>query len=482
MNFIELPIWSELSSPLLLFYSLLHLLGIVSALEAILKTRTPTGAIAWSLSLVLMPVLMVPAWWVFGRRKFRGYAKARRLGNSEIYRPVSRLMDKLQPFQPSHLPAGIAALERVAQQPVTLGNRAHLLIDGAAAFEALFEALGSAEEYILLEYYIVRDDTIGLQLCELLQAKAAAGVRVHFLYDEIGSFQLGRKYLATLRDAGVDIRSFHSTKGRSNRFQVNFRNHRKIAVVDGRFAMVGGINIGDEYLGKHERLTPWRDTNVALRGPAVLGIQLAFLEDWYWACEEVPKLNWEPLAAATPGSAVLITPSGPADPIETGVLHFVQLINNARQRLWIVSPYFVPDSALLTALQLAALRGVEVRLLLPERPDKWLVYLAASAYLAEVQAVGIRVFRYQAGFLHQKVWLVDDLCATVGTANLDNRSCRLNFEISALLHDVSFCREVEQMLEADFAKARELPRDKATWRQLPMRLAARLAYLFAPVL
>lgn len=482
MNFPEVASLKDLSSLLVLFYSLFQLLGIVSALEAIMKTRTPTGATAWSLSLILMPVLMVPAWWIFGRRKFRGYARARRFGNLDIHRLAAELLQQLQPFRPPHKVPAIEALERVAQLPVTAGNSAQLLIDGAAAFKALFDAIERAEHYILLEYYIVRDDAVGTRLRELLQAKAAAGVSIHFLYDEIGSFQLGGSYLTALREAGVDIRSFHTTKGRRNRFQINFRNHRKIAVVDGHFAMVGGINIGDEYLGHHPRLSPWRDTNVALHGPAVQSIQLAFLEDWYWACEQVPALNWQPQPVPGPGCAVLVASTGPADSLETCVLYFIQLINSARHRLWIVSPYFVPDVALLTALQLAALRGVDVRIMLPERADKRLMYFAAFAYLDEVQAVGIRVFRFTAGFLHQKVWLVDDLCATVGTANLDNRSSRLNFEISALVHDSDFCSKVEQMLEADFARSRELPRGQLKARRLPFRLLVRLAHMFAPVL
>ncbi len=508
MNPTELDpnLWPDLSSLLVLLYSLLQLLGIVSALEAIMKTRTSTGAIAWSLSLLAMPVVMVPAWWVFGRRKFRGYAKARRFGRQprrvgdlDIHQLANRLLENLRPFQPTAATPALTTLERVAQLPATTGNSARLLVDGNATFEALFAAIAQAEHYILLEYYIVRDDDIGTRLRKLLQTKVAAGVRVYFLYDEIGSFQLGNGYIDALRRAGIDIRSFHTTKGRRNRFQVNFRNHRKIAVVDGRFAMVGGINIGDEYLGGHPRLTPWRDTNVALRGPVVQSVQLAFVEDWYWACEELPALEWQPQAAppdgrvapdgepltsgeAQPGCEVLIVPTGPADSLDTCVLYFIQLIGSARHRLWIVSPYFVPDTALVAALQLAALRGVDVRILLPERADKQLMFLAAFAYLDEVQAAGIRVFRYQAGFLHQKVWLVDDFCATVGTANLDNRSCRLNFEISALVHDRDFCRAVEQMLEADFARSRELPRGELARRRMPFRLAVRLAHLFAPVL
>lgn len=480
----SLPSWPQEINLFVAAYFLVQLLGILSALEAILKTRTSTGAIAWSLSLVLMPMLMVPAWWVFGRRKFRGYAKARRIGKLDIQRLAARLLQALQPYRTQAMSDSTRVMERIAQLPFTAGNRAELLVDGEQAFAALFEAIDQAQEYILLEYYIVRDDGIGTALRQRLEQRARAGVRVHFLFDEIGSFQLPRRYIAGLIAAGVDMRPFGSTKGPRNRFQVNFRNHRKIAVIDGHTAMVGGINIGDEYLGLHPHLSPWRDTNVKLTGPVVQSIQLTFLEDWYWACEQLPQLHWEPRCAVMSEESVdaLVLPTGPADSLDTCILNFLQLTQMAQRRLWLVSPYFVPDSALIAALQLAALRGVDVRLLLPKRTDNRLVWLASHAYLADVQRAGIKVYRYCDGFLHQKVWLVDDTCAMVGTANLDNRSCRLNFEIGVLVHDGDFCRQVEKMLEADFERSDLLPPIDQAPPRLPFRLAVRLAHLFAPVL
>lgn len=460
---------------------LIQLLGVAAAMEAILKTRTAPGAIAWSLSLVLMPMVMVPLYWVFGRRKFRGYAKARRRGKLDIHALAANLNQNLDSHRPPALDSHQQVLERIAQLPLTGGNHVELLIDGDRCFAALFEAIDAARYYILLEYYILRDDSLGLELRDRLLAKAQQGVSIYFLYDEIGSFQLGRAYLNSLRAGGIEIRSFHTTKGRRNRFQLNFRNHRKICVVDGEFALIGGSNIGDEYRHLHATLTPWRDTNLTVRGPAVQCLQLAFLEDWYWACDQIPELNWRPEAHPESNVDVLALPTGPADSLETCALGFQQLIHSARRRLWIVSPYFVPDSGIVNALQLAALRGVDVRLLLPEKPDRWLVWLSSFAYLDEVQGTGIEVYRYRAGFLHQKVWLIDDDCAMVGTANLDNRSFRLNFEIGAVVYDRRFAQEVEQMLLADFRQSRLLPRGELAARGLPFRFAVRLAYLLAPI-
>ncbi|HSB98249.1 MAG TPA: cardiolipin synthase [Spongiibacteraceae bacterium] len=457
---------------------IIQLLGIAAALEAIMKTRTSQGAIAWSLSLLLLPTLMVPLYWIFGRRKFRGYAKARRLGKRGLRLPQlaldARRPAQLEPYQ--------AVLEQIAQMPFTQHNQVQLLIDGEQIFATLFAAIERAQHYILLQYYIVRGDATGQLLRERLLAKTRAGVAVYFLYDEVGSFQLGNAFIESLRQGGVDIRSFHSTKGRRNRFQLNFRNHRKIVVVDGEVAMVGGNNIGDEYRHLHPILTPWRDTSVALSGPAALALQLTFLEDWYWACELIPQLHWTLPAITTLGSDMLVVPTGPADHLETCLLFFQQLAQSAQRRLWIVSPYFVPDNAVINALQLAALRGVDVRILLPEKADKRTVWLSSFASLGEVQNTGVQVYRYQAGFLHQKVWLMDDDCAVIGTANLDNRSFRLNFEVGLVIRDRSFAQQVEKMLIDDFANSTLVQRDALASRSLLFRIAVRCSYLLAPIL
>ena len=496
---------------LTIYTVVIHLLAIAAALEAVMKTRTAQGAIAWSLSLLLLPTIMVPLYWIFGRRKFRGYAKARRLGKRGLHLPQlsldARRPTEIAPYQ--------KVLEQIAQMPFTQHNGVRLLADGDDIFAALFAAIDEAKHYILLQYYIVRGDATGQMLRDRLLAKTREGVAVYFLYDEVGSFQLGNAFIDSLRQGGVDIRSFHSTKGRRNRFQLNFRNHRKIVVVDGETAMVGGNNIGDEYRHLHPVLTPWRDTGVAVTGPAVLALQLSFLEDWYWACELIPELRWTlpeeakadlvhdsrldaagapppndanlPAPAGGAGAAatnqeVLVVPTGPADQLETCLLFFQQLAQSAQRRLWIVSPYFVPDVAILNALQLAALRGVDVRILLPEKADKRMVWLSSFANLDEVQNTGIHVYRYQAGFLHQKVWLMDDDCAVVGTANVDNRSFRLNFEVGLVIRDRGFAGQVERMLLDDFGRSILLPRGELARRSLLFRIAVRCSYLLAPIL
>jgi cardiolipin synthase len=320
---------------------------------------------------------------------------------------------------------------------------------------------------------------LGKRMQQALIDRVRAGVDVCVLYDGIGSHALPNEYVETLQEAGVIIHSF-ATQRRSNRFQLNFRNHRKIVVVDGMRGYVGGLNVGDEYLGLSPPLAPWRDTHLEIEGPAVADLQRSFAEDWHWVTGELPPLL-KPQQQV--GNAhTLIVATGPADRQETCSLFFVSLIHAARHRLWITTPYFVPDQAVMSALRLAVFRGVDVRVLIPCRPDHRTVFLATSLYAHDAVLAGIRVFRYQPGFVHEKVLLVDDDTASVGSMNLDNRSFRLNFEIGALNVDPEFAGEVEAMLCDDFAHAHEVT--AAEYEKAPYlrRLAMHVARLFDPVL
>ncbi len=468
---------------LLLGALLAYLLGALSAVRAVLTARTAQGAIAWAVSLVAFPWVALPLYWVFGRPRFVGYRRAHlaRLAASD---PVARRA--LAELAASGLvagPEGRAAflVERLARLPLTRGNDVELLVDGEEGFASIFAGIERASRYVLAEFYILRHDELGHEFKRLLLAKAAEGVAVHLLYDEIGSLGIGAAYLHELASGGVALHAFGMPRRRAHRFQLNFRNHRKIVVVDGREAWLGGLNIGDEYLGADPALGHWRDTQVRLVGPSVLGAQLAFAEDWLWACGEVLDLDWPVEAAETASRLALCLPSGPADPLETCTLFFLAAIQAARERLWIATPYFVPDEQFLSALELAALRGVDVRLLLPEKTDNRLAQLSSYSYLEQLERVGIRIYRYQDGFLHQKVVLIDDAIATVSTANFDNRSFRLNFEITALVIDEEFAAEVEAMLVEDLRCSRETSAEELRARSWLFRLAVRAARLLAPV-
>jgi cardiolipin synthase len=461
-----------------------HLLGLATSVHALMTVRTSQGTIAWIVSLNTFPVVAVPAYWVFGRSRFQGYVVERRARDRENDPEARRVVELLAPLvpDPARSPGAAFAVQRLAHFPYLSGNEVELLVDGEATFRSLFDGIERAREYVLVQFYIVRDDRVGRELADRLIARARAGVSVRFLYDEIGSGDVRGDYRRRLEEAGVEVAPFGTTRGRGNRFQLNFRNHRKIVVVDGVEAWIGGHNVGDEYLGRDPEIGPWRDTHVRIAGPAVLGLQVSFLEDWSWATGESisSRLAWR--AEPRGPSAVLVMPSGPADRLETASLMYQQAIQAARRRLWIASPYFVPDDAVVSALHLAALRGVDVRLLVPDRSDNAIVDAAAWGFFPSLMESGVAIHRYRGGFLHSKHLVIDDRVAAVGTANLDNRSLRLNFEVTAVVEDAAFAAAVAAMFERDLESSRRMALEEVEARPFARRLLTRGALLFSPIL
>ncbi len=463
----------------------LYLAALACIYRILLTYRTSQGALAWIIALVGLPYITVPLFLLIGRYRFGGYVRARRMGNQAI----SNLLDQFENQTTSiasqhqeHFSDELQVLCKLGRQPFTSGNHCTLLKDGEATFQALFDAMEEARRYILLEFYIVRSDRVGQRIKSILERKLAQGVEVWLLYDDIGSVFLSKQWVKELSAAGARIASFGSGNIRTRRFQINFRNHRKLLVCDGQVGFVGGINLADEYLGSAMDQEPWRDSHCRIEGPAVTGLQLAWLEDWNWASSIRPELDWTPMANPPGQDEVLILPTGPADTWETCSLFFLNCINNARSRIWIASPYFVPDFQVMNALQLAALRGVDVRILIPEKADSHLVRIAAYSYLVQACQTGIGIYRYQPGFMHQKVILVDDRYAAIGTANLDNRSMRLNFEITAINTSQTFIAEVEAMLTDDLANSRLMTESDYQDRSILFRLGCRAVRLLAPLL
>jgi cardiolipin synthase len=464
-------------------YILVELFGVLLAIESLFKSRTSQGAIAWAFGLVFLPPIVAPVYLLFGQRKFYGYIDARRKGDLEIQRIAEKLLAEMSAHFSSDEDSSqsVQLLEKLALMPFTRGNHVTLLIDGEQTFQCIFDEIYRAEHYVLVQFYIVRDDRLGRQLQALLIEKARQGVKIYFLYDAIGSFSLSRRYLRALRQAGVNIKPFRTWRwGKRRRFQINFRNHRKIVVVDGRTAFIGGANVGDEYLNGDHHLAPWRDTHLQLEGPSVQGAQLSFLEDWYWVKGVVPELNWHPKGADR-DQRVLVLPTGPADILETCQLMFLHAINSAKERLWIVSPYFVPDDSIIKALKLASLRGVDVRIMLPGKTDSYMVQLSSYAALIDLRQTSIKAYQYQNGFLHQKVVLVDSDRAYVGTANFDNRSFHLNFEVTVMVRGAEFAREVESMLVRDFEFCQPLSGEELAQRSLVFKSLVKLSQLFSPI-
>jgi cardiolipin synthase len=464
--------------------ALFYVGGIAAAMHAVMTVRTAQGAIAWSVSLVSFPFVALPAYLVLGRSKFEGMTAAYDQSQHEIDALVTQFRQNIIPWAipPDDGPSVYQSVRRLAEMDLTHSNRAQLLINGDATFESILDGVAKARDYILFQFYMFHDDKLGRRVQEALIERAKAGVRVFVLYDEIGSGGLPESYVEKLRAASVEVSSFKTTQGARNRFQINFRNHRKMVVVDGITAWVGGHNVGDEYMGRDPEFSPWRDTHVRLNGPVAIQMQAVITDDWYWATRELPELNWQPQAAEGGNVKAMVVPFSPGSRFETAGLFFVTALNFAKERIWLSAPYFVPDEAILKALQLAALRGVDVRIITTGKPDSWPVFLAAFKYIDYLRDLGIKFYSYEPGFLHEKVMLVDDEFSTVGTPNFDNRSFRLNFEVTSLIVDKAFASEMEKMFEQDFAHAVPIDADALNKKPFWWRLAVNVSRLAAPVL
>ncbi len=458
-----------------------YLLAFICAVREVMNSRTSQGSIAWILALALLPFPTALLYMILGWKAFDDYATDR-IRNGRAARPLrAKDLALIDRDTSSKWPVQV----KVSEVPFLSGNDVELLVDGKATFDSIFAGIEKARDYLLVQFYIVRDDALGKELAERLIERAKAGVKVYFLYDDIGSTGMPKRYRAQLREAGVKVAGFNQRHKFLRVFgptRINYRNHRKIVVVDGEHAWVGGHNVGVEYLGEDRRFGRWRDTHVRVSGPAALGCALLFREDWEWATGEVLP-STPPETVATPGEeSVLVMGSGPADKLEECAIAFTDIIGRARERVWIVSPYFVPDTDIRTALFAAKLRGVDVRIMLPNVPDHKLVWLASIAHADAMVEHDIAIHRYQGGFLHQKVVLMDDQIASIGSVNFDNRSFAINFEITMWFTDPQTINDVEAMLLEDFGLCRQVDLDEVRQRPLPLRFLTQAARLLSPVL
>jgi cardiolipin synthase len=459
----------------------IYMLAAVCAVREVLHSRTAQGSIGWLMSLLFLPFPTAFIYLVFGWKHFGDYKEVRAYAGRETRAERARNMKLADADTSTNWPV----LTKIAQIPFLAGNEVEVLIDGVDTFDSILSGIAAAQRTVLVQFFIIRDDDIGQQLADCLIERAEAGVRIHLLYDDVGSKSLSQAYVDRLCAAGVHVAGFnerHKLLRLSGPMRLNYRNHRKIVVVDGETAWVGGHNVGDEYLGRSKTFGHWRDTHVRVRGPAASACSLSFGEDWHWATGH-PIDPCLPDPIPQPGDEPVLTmPTGPADTFEDCGIAFAEVISRARKRLWIVSPYFVPEQAMQTALLAASMRGVDVRILLPEKADHRLVWLASYAHADDMTEYGIKVYRYTSGFLHQKVILVDDALAGIGTVNFDARSFRINFEIMLWFTHQRTIGRVEEMLLEDFSRSREATQEDLTSRSYAFRFVAQAARLFSPIL
>lgn len=453
------------------------------------ENRHPTQTLTWLVVLGSFPLVGFIFYLLFGRsyRKERMYRKKYFL-DKQAFLTVEgdkdrRNEEKIQQLG-IHQRSLFSLAQRLGNSPISFDTSTKTLTNGQETFEHIINELKKAKHHIHLEYYIVRHDNIGKEIKDVLIKKAHEGVKVRFLYDAVGSWQLSKKYISELKNAGIETIAFGQVRLPFLNNKFNFRNHRKIIVIDGTVGFVGGLNIGDEYLGRDKSIGFWRDTHLMLKGEAVRTLQLIFLQDWYYTTNH-SFLTDEYLSPEIDGlshGGVHLIAGGPDNEWSVIKNIFFSMITSARESVWIASPYFIPDEDIFSAIKVAALSGIDVRLLVPNRPDKRIVFHASRSYFPELLEAGVKIYEYENGFMHSKMVIVDHELASIGTSNMDMRSFHLNFEVNAFLYRTKSTQKLVDEYLNDLNFSRELEFKSFNKRHLGYRLLESTSRLLSPLL
>lgn len=479
-------IFGNTAGTIISIFSTLTVISI--SLGIFMENRNPSTTMAWILLLALIPVVGLVFYFLFGqnvfkRRKYDKKAQRDQMAYERIENDALRTHQDWSIFTPSRQKL-LGLSQRLARTPVSFSSETRILTNGEETFGTLLLELRQAQHHIHMEYYIFRADHIGTRIQQILIEKARAGVAVRFMYDAVGSLQLSKAFLKELTNAGVQVAAYgNSTSFFSSR--VNYRNHRKIVVIDGDVGFMGGLNVGDEYLSRSKTYGFWRDTHMLLRGEAVRTMQIIFLQDWmHTTGEKILEQDYlSPQLRFTGGDgAVQIIASGPDNERRALKNIFFSMITSAEKSVWIASPYFIPDDDILTALRVAAMSGLDVRLLFPAKPDKWIPFLASHSYFPALLESGVKIYEYEKGFIHSKLLITDGEIATIGTANMDMRSFHLNFEVNALLLQTESVSRIVADFERDLLSTRQIVHETFMNKRLLERLLESAARLMSPLL
>jgi cardiolipin synthase A/B len=459
-------LWSSGTGLLPDIYVMILIINIFMVISIIFfERKKPSSALLWVAVLLFIPVFGFVAYLIFGQTIYKERIfKIKESDDRRIREVISKQLAMVKSIQ--FLPGEKAGDYNRMREMLLMTNLATISGDneveiytsGKEKFDALLEAINSAEESINFQYYIIRNDELSKKIVSALAEKARQGVKVRVLGDAVGCHKLPRNFFRELTDAGGKTAFFFRSKYLHINMRINYRNHRKIVVIDGKTGFVGGFNVGDEYLGKGP-LGYWRDTHLRIRGSAVYSLQVRFFLDWYHASEQDHEfVNTENFPEMEPrkGSVMQIVSSGPDSRGESIKMGYLQLINNATESIYIQTPYFIPDQSLLDALTIAAESGIDVRIMFPCKPDHPFVYWAGFSYLWDLVEAGVRVFLYDRGFIHAKTIVVDGMVSSVGSANWDIRSFMLNFETNAFIYDDGVSEKLKKIFEDDLEYCTEV--------------------------
>ncbi|NQD65275.1 cardiolipin synthase [Bacillus haikouensis] len=452
-----------------------------------IENRHPTQTLTWLVVLGAFPFLGFIFYLLFGRnyRKEKMYKKKYIL-DKETYSKFEPGPKDMNPemfglYQEKH----VQLAQRIGNSAISFSSETKVLTNGEETFGEILRWLKTAKHHIHMEYYIVRHDDIGKQIKDILIERAKDGVKVRFLYDAVGAWQLSNAYINELKGAGIEVMPFGPVKIPFLNNKFNFRNHRKIIVIDGNIGFVGGLNIGDEYLGKNPSFGFWRDTHLFVKGEAVRTLQLIFLQDWYYMTNDdflTPGyLSPDPVSEIKDGGVQMIA-GGPDNELSVLKNIFFSMITSAQESVWVASPYFIPDEDIFSALKIAALSGIDVRLLVPHKPDKRIVFHASRSYFPELLEAGVRIYEYQKGFMHSKIVIVDNELASIGTSNMDMRSFHLNFEVNAFLYKTNSTQSLVEEYLNDLEHSVELAHGEFKKRHMGYRILESTSRLMSPLL
>ena len=472
--------WPEIFMFLLNSIYWITLIGVI--LVVVLDNRNPVKTISWVLVLIFLPYVGLVLYIFFGQRyrkqKIISKKSIRNIENNPAY-----LYEELNPSQyPEDSGNLIELLRRNNTHPVFSGNDVQLYTHGRTLFDALFEDIRKATLHVHLDYYIIEACSIGYELQELLIAKAKEGVEVRLIYDDIGSWRTKNSFFRAMQDAGVQVYPFLKVLLPYLSPKANYRNHRKIVVIDGKVGYTGGFNFGDRYVDGG-RFESWRDSHVRITGKAVYGLQTAFLIDWFFVSRELLTSKCFFPDVDDMGKCLVQTATSSPDTDWEGVMQgLFSMVTRAKKYVYLQTPYFLPNESLLTALQVAALSGVDVRLMIPYKSDTQITTKAMFSYLSEIMDAGVKVYFYRKGFLHAKTAVADDVVSTVGSTNLDYRSFELDFEVNAFIYDKPFAQTMKDVFLNDLAHCAYVDPDR--WEQRPRynRWVESICRIFGPLL